>query len=150
DALEALEHRPVEERCDRAARGVELHDPVLEVRDKDAAVLVNLEAVGLAVVLGGERDLGVGGDAEDAAIGYVDHVEVALSVEARTLEEARRRGTGPLDLDPTRSGRRARTPEAIGDAREDRGLDDGRRSVHRARLSSQSIRAGSPVNSMEQ
>ena len=55
--LEALAARPVEKRLDLPRPRVEQHQALLVVGDEDAAVLVDLEAVGLAVIFGDEGEL---------------------------------------------------------------------------------------------
>ena len=52
DALEGLPSVAFDDGADGARRRIELHDPVTIVRDEDAAVLVDLQAVGLPIILG--------------------------------------------------------------------------------------------------
>jgi len=47
----------------------------------------DFQSVGLPVVFGHKLELRIGRDAKDAAIGDVNHVEVAGSIEAGTFQE---------------------------------------------------------------
>ena len=71
------------------------------IGDEDPAVSVDLEPVGLAVVLGDLFGTAVRRDAEDPTVGDVHDVEVPRTVERRALEKL-----------------------GVGDAREHAALDD--------------------------
>ncbi len=81
EPLEALAARPVDQRRHLAARRIEQHQALLVVGDEDAAVLVDLEPVGLAVVLGDDAELASRRHLHDLAVRDVDDVEVAGAVE---------------------------------------------------------------------
>ena len=102
DALEGLPPVALEDGADGAGRGIEPHDPVPIIRDEDPAVLVDLEAIGLAVILGRQRDQAVGRDPEDAPPGHVDDIEIAGAIEGWPFQEAVRRLAAAHGLDPAR------------------------------------------------
>jgi len=93
------------------------------VGDKDPAILVDLEAVGLAVIFGDEREFASGRDFEDLTIGYVGQIKVAVAVERGPFEKA---VAGDAALQPDVLLR----AKLVRDAGEDLGLDDRRGSVH--------------------
>jgi len=71
DRLEAFEVDPLEHRLDRAGLRIEQHDAPGIVRDEDAAVLMDLQAVGLAIVFGDQLEPALRVDPEHAAPGHV-------------------------------------------------------------------------------
>ena len=75
DALEGLPPVAPEDGADGARRRIELHDAMAIIRDEDAAVLVDLQAIGLAVILGRQCDHAIGRDPEDPPPGHVDDIE---------------------------------------------------------------------------
>jgi hypothetical protein len=64
-----------------AATGIQQHDAVAVVRDEDATVPVNLQAVRFAFVLGDQIPIPVWRNAEDAPEGNVHHVQAAVAVK---------------------------------------------------------------------
>ncbi len=127
--LEAFERGALQERPDLARRRIEDHDAVLVIADESAAVLVELEAVGLPVVLAADRDLARRRDLQQAAPGDVDDPEVARAVEGGTFQEGR--GIRPAELDRGPIGIAAGDPDLVGNLREDIGGDAGRGGEHR-------------------
>ena len=88
DAFEGLGVAVAEDAVHTSAPRVEPQQPLAVVGDPDAAVLVDGQPVGPAVVFGHERPIQRGRDSEDPAIGNVHDEEVALSVEDRTFQKA--------------------------------------------------------------
>ena len=132
--LEVLEVVALDERRDGAALCIEQHQAALVVGDEDAAVLVDLQAVGFAVVLDDEFPLGPGRDAEDAAVRNVGAIKIAVAIERRAFEKtaARRRAA------PGRHalGRRIGAPEFLRQFGEDIGGYELRRGkqIHKHSL----------------
>ena len=67
---------------------------------EQATVLMNLQAVGLAVILGDDRKLASRIYPQNAAVGDVDAVEIAVAIEGRTLQERLHRPAAMLCLQP--------------------------------------------------
>ncbi len=88
EALEPLAPRPVEKDLDLAALRVEQHQPLLVVGDEDAAILVDLEAVGLAVPFRDDGELALRRHPQNLAVRDVDDIEIAGAVEGRVFEKA--------------------------------------------------------------
>jgi hypothetical protein len=96
---------------------------LLVVGNKDAAVIVDLEAVRLSVIFSGERKFPRRRDLEDLAVGDVRHIEIAVAVEREPFEKA---VASDAALQPDVLLR----AKLVRDAGEDLGLDDRRGSVH--------------------
>ena len=103
EALEAFRIAMGEHRADRAGRGIQLHEAAPVVGDENAAVLVDAQSVGPAVVFACEGPVACGRNAEDAAERDIDHVEVARAVEGRALEEAVDRRAALVRVGPGRA-----------------------------------------------
>src|SRR3546814_11487600 len=88
-ALEAFEPDTLAVRRHLSGLRIELQDPVLEVGDEDAAVLVNLQAVRLAVVFGAQGELFFGREAKYSTEGDVDDVQVGVAEVGRAAGRGR-------------------------------------------------------------
>ena len=84
--LEAFRRQKVGERGNHTGARVEHHDAVAIVGDEDAAVLMDLEPVRLAVILAHEVDLAQRRHTKDPAVRHVGEVEKAVAVERGALE----------------------------------------------------------------
>ena len=100
--MEVLEAGPGEIGLDLAADRIDDHDAMPMIGHEQAAVPVDLQAVRLAVILGDDRELAGRIDPQDAAVGDVDAVEVAVAIEGRTLQERLHRPAAMLGLQPLR------------------------------------------------
>ena len=60
DALEALRPAPLQHQRHLAAARIERHEPMAVVGDEDPAVARDLQAVGLAVIFGDQREFAGG------------------------------------------------------------------------------------------
>lgn len=117
-SLETLEKVPGEVWCNKTALGIKNHDAVLVIGNEDAAVLVDLQAIGLTIILGDEVDTSaVRRNAEDPPIGHVNHVEIADAVERGAFQETVDFFSHLLDSCPDRG--LAFDPELVRDAGED-------------------------------
>src|SRR5262245_31458725 len=97
------------------------------IGDEDAAVLVDLQTVRLAVVVREHAPLAGRRDLEDARMCDVDAEQVAVAVERRAFEERMQR-PGATMLDPV--GMLVGTVKRRRHAGEDFGLDERRRGIH--------------------
>src|SRR5205807_180091 len=88
EALEALAVMGREDRLDRPARGVELHQAPPVVADEDAAIFVNLQPIRPAVVLADEIAIALGREPEHTSKRDVDEIEIAVAVERWPFEKA--------------------------------------------------------------
>src|SRR6478672_9992623 len=68
-------------RCYGAVRGIKQQQTLAMIRDKNAAVFMNLEPIRLAVVLGNQMKLAVRCDLEYASIRNVRAIQVAGTIE---------------------------------------------------------------------
>jgi hypothetical protein len=109
---------------DGAARGIEQHQSELVVRDKDPAVLVDLEAVRPSIVLDDQLDLASGREPEDPAERNVREVEIAFAVEGGAFDEAVDLCARAVGVRPCRA---ALLAEFFGEAGVDLRLDPLRR-----------------------
>src|SRR5580704_3612683 len=121
--FETLAPRPVEKGFDLAARRIEQHQPLLVVGDEDAAVLVDLEPVRLAVPFRDDREFAVARHPQYLAVRNIDDIEIAGAVEGGSFEKAVAGNAALLT-------RVLPGAQRIGEASEDRGLDGGRRGKH--------------------
>ena len=128
DTLEPLQLRTIQDSRHAPRRGFEQHDSVSMIGDEHPSILVELEPVRLAVVLGDERHRCIGRDPEDPAPGNVDDPQVSFAVERRSFEEERCRRSVELDVNPRRAT--IRHPVAVRNAGEYFCLDDGGRVEH--------------------
>ena len=119
-SLEPLAVRPVEEHFGLADRRVDHHQPARMVGDEDAAVAVDLEPVGLAVIGRDHGEVAAGRYLEDLPIGDVGDIEVAVAVKRRPFDKA-------VARHPRLVARVLVRAQLVGDTGEDLGLDDGRR-----------------------
>ena len=102
DALEALRRPCLDQRRRLAVRRIEQDDAALVVGDEDAAVLVDFEPVGPAVIFGDQCPFAGRADAEDPAEGNIGDVEIARAVETRPFEEAVELHAGRVGVRPAR------------------------------------------------
>jgi hypothetical protein len=68
------------------------------VRHEEAAIPVDLEAVGLAVILADDRELAGRAHPQDASIGDVDAVEIAGPIEGGTFKKGLQAASTMLGL----------------------------------------------------
>lgn len=61
--------------------------PIFEIGDEDATVAMDLQAIRFAVVLHHQFPVGTRINAEDAAVGHIDHIQIAGAVEGRPFEK---------------------------------------------------------------
>ena len=127
--FEALRRQQVGKRRDGTAFRVEHHDAVAVVGDEDAAVLVDLQPVRLAVVLGHQVDVAGGRHAEDPAVRHVGEVEMAVAVKGGALEIAVDADLGPGITAGHPAGPAAAPGEALGQHGCNLGLDHRRRVI---------------------
>ncbi len=102
---------------DLARVRIELDDAAGVIRDENAAVPMDLEAVGLPVVVGDQREAALFVDPEHPAPGHVHAIQTPLGIEGRPLQQGMRRLVARLVAMPLgrasgflkASGRRAKT-----------------------------------------
>src|SRR5690606_31285737 len=97
---EPLEHGTREVGLYASVMRVKHHDPVPIIGNENPAVLMDLQAVGLTVVLNDLVKFALRIYAEYPPIGDVDAIKIAISVERRTLEEGRQLAALMLLLQP--------------------------------------------------
>ncbi|MGY4458922.1 hypothetical protein ACVWYI_002882 [Bradyrhizobium sp. LB13.1] len=85
----------------------------------------DLQSVRPALIFDRDRPFAIGLDAEDAAEGNVDDVEIAILVERRSFDEGVRRHTRPVGIGPIRP--LAFAAEPVGHCGEQLGFNQARR-----------------------
>jgi hypothetical protein len=88
ESLKTLAVGGFEYRFQSGSLRVQCEQSLLVIRDEGASILVELEAVGPAIILHDEVPFFLRRDAEDPAEWDVHDPEVALAVERRALKEA--------------------------------------------------------------
>ena len=101
-AFEAFAHHRLDDGGGGAGGGVYAHQAVPVVRGDQHAVGLNLKAVGPAGVLCQLLPM-IPLDAEDAAVGDVDHQQPAERIEARAFQEAVHRHARSVGVGPFRA-----------------------------------------------